>query len=272
MSLQIDESASEEISILTLRGQLTFGNADRVRENILGLAAKGHSKIVVELTDVSFIDSTGLGALVGCHASLQKKKGALKLVNPNRRNLELLLATQLHTVLDVFNGVEDGVNSFFPERESKPFDFSSFAQKPGEAAAQGVSPHPKAVRDESWFFPIDKAVPPADVREREPALEIEHETRDGWCIVRPTGRADGHTANELETALTGAAKNNDKVAVDLSSVDYISSAGLRAVLNGARAAQIRHGEFVLCRPRPSVSKILEISGIANIIKVQDLPF
>lgn len=114
---------------MTLRGQLTFGDADGIREKLLALAATGHLKIVLDLTDVFYIDSTGLGVLVGCYASLQKRKGALKLVNPNRRNLELLLATQLHTVFEVFNRVEDAVNSFFPQRESKVLHFLSFAKK-----------------------------------------------------------------------------------------------------------------------------------------------
>jgi anti-sigma B factor antagonist len=103
-------------------------------------------------------------------------------------------------------------------------------------------------------------------------LDIKQEIRGGWCVVSVSGRADALTATELETALTSAAEQYDKVALDLASLDYISSAGLRSVLQGARAAQARNGDFVLCSPGPSVSKVLEISGIPNVLKIQgELP-
>lgn len=187
-------------------------------------------------------------------------------MNPNRRNLELIYATQLHTVLTVFGQVQDAVDSFFPERATKPLDFSAFA-KTAETAAP-ANHAPAVARDESWFFPVGKTEAP---QEGESKLEIRQETRAGWCIVKATGRADGVTQSALEAALTEAAERNEKVAVDLSSLDYISSAGLRAVLKGARAAQSRKGEFILCRPRPGVNRILEMSGIPHLIKIQDLP-
>jgi len=129
MSLHIEESTREDVLILTLTGQITFGDADGIRRKVSELAAAGHLKIVLDLKDVFYIDSTGLGALVGGYATLQKRKGAVKLVNPNKRNLELLLVTQLHTVLEVFDQLDDAVNSFFPERQNKRFDFSSLSRK-----------------------------------------------------------------------------------------------------------------------------------------------
>ena len=128
MPLDIIESVREEVAILTLKGRLTLGESNLVRERVTQLAAAGRFKIVVDLSAVDYIDSTGLGILVICFTSLKKQGGALKLVNPNKRNVELLLLTKLHTVFEVFNEVQDAVNSFFPDRQIKHFDILSFVQ------------------------------------------------------------------------------------------------------------------------------------------------
>jgi anti-anti-sigma factor len=129
MSLDIHESSREDISILTLKGRLTVGESNSVREAIQGLTAAGKTKVVLDLSHVDYIDSTGLGAMVICYTSLKKAGGAMKLVNPNKRNLELLLLTKLHTIFEVFTEVQDAVNSFFPDRQIKHFDILSFVKQ-----------------------------------------------------------------------------------------------------------------------------------------------
>ena len=133
MPLDIAESVREDVVILTLKGRLTLGESNIVRERITQLAAAGKHNIVVDLGGVEYIDSTGLGILVICFTSLKKQGGALKLVNPNKRNVELLLLTKLHTVFEVFNEVQDAVNSFFPDRQIKHFDILSFVQGQGDS-------------------------------------------------------------------------------------------------------------------------------------------
>ena len=133
MALEIAESVREDVVILTLKGRLTLGESNIVREQITQLAAAGKRNIVVDLGGVEYIDSTGLGILVICFTSLKKQGGALKLVNPNKRNGELLLLTKLHTVFEVFNEVQDAVNSFFPDRQIKHFDILSFVQQQGDS-------------------------------------------------------------------------------------------------------------------------------------------
>ena len=133
MALDITESVREDIAILTLKGRLTLGESNLVRERISQLSAAGRNKVVVDLSGVDYIDSTGLGILVICFTSLKKQGGALKLVNPNKRNIELLLLTKLHTVFEVFNEVQDAVNSFFPDRQIKHFDILSFIQQQGDS-------------------------------------------------------------------------------------------------------------------------------------------
>ena len=84
---------------------------------------------MLNLADVDYIDSTGLGTLVICFTSLQKGKGSLRLCNLNKRNLELLVLTKLSTVFELYNDEQDAVNSFFPNREIKRFDILSFVQQ-----------------------------------------------------------------------------------------------------------------------------------------------
>jgi anti-sigma B factor antagonist len=128
MSLDIRESSREGVDILSLKGRLTVGEASAVREQCSAVAAAGNVNVILNLENVEYIDSTGLGALVICFTSLKKAGGALKLVNPNKRNVELLLLTKLHTIFEVFADEQDAVNSFFPDREIRHFDILKFVQ------------------------------------------------------------------------------------------------------------------------------------------------
>jgi len=128
MSLDIRESLREGVVILSLKGRLTVGEASSVREQCSAVAAGGNVNVLLNLEHVEYIDSTGLGALVICFTSLKKAGGALKLVNPNKRNVELLLLTKLHTIFEVFADEQDAVNSFFPDREIRHFDILKFVQ------------------------------------------------------------------------------------------------------------------------------------------------
>jgi anti-anti-sigma factor len=129
MSLEIRETDREGIVILWLKGRLTVGEASIIRDKITELSAAGKKNVVLELENVDYVDSTGLGSMVICFTSLKKQGGALKLVNPNKRNVELLLLTKLHTVFEVYTEVQDAVNSFFPGREIKRFDILSFVKE-----------------------------------------------------------------------------------------------------------------------------------------------
>jgi anti-sigma B factor antagonist len=129
MGLEIKESAREGVIVLSLRGRLTVGESEALREKISQLIASNQVQVVMDLSALDYIDSTGLGNLVIYYTSLRKQGGALKLVNLNKRNIELLLLTKLHTVFEVFSDVQDAVNSFFPERAIKRFDILSFVRE-----------------------------------------------------------------------------------------------------------------------------------------------
>ena len=129
MALEIEEHQVEGVTILALKGRITVGEVTPVREKITQLLAEGRNNIVLDLEHVDYIDSTGLGNVVISYSQVQKAGGALKLLNLNRRNVELLALTRLHTIFEVFAQETDAVNSFFPGREIKHFDILSFVQQ-----------------------------------------------------------------------------------------------------------------------------------------------
>jgi anti-sigma B factor antagonist len=130
MSLDIQQHEREGIVILDLNGRITMGSeAGALREKVAAVTAAGSINIILNLAGVDYIDSTGLGALVMCATSRRKGGGALKLLNLNRRHIELLVMTKLATVFDMFTDEQDAVNSFFPDRAIKTFDILSFVEQ-----------------------------------------------------------------------------------------------------------------------------------------------
>jgi len=130
MSLDIQQREHEGITILDMKGRITVGKeATALREKTSALIAAGTKDVILNLAHVDYIDSTGLGALVMCSTTQRKAGGQLKLVNLNRRNIELLVMTKLATVFDLFTDEQDAVNSFFPDREIKTFDILNFVEQ-----------------------------------------------------------------------------------------------------------------------------------------------
>lgn len=130
MSLELQQREREGIAIVDLKGRITVGpEASALRDAVTKLAAAGSNNIVLNLAQVDYIDSTGLGALVMCATSQRKAGGSVKLVNLNRRHIELLVMTKLATVFDLFSDEQDAVNSFFPDRKLHTFDILNFVQQ-----------------------------------------------------------------------------------------------------------------------------------------------
>jgi anti-sigma B factor antagonist len=130
MSLEIHQHEREGIIVLEMKGRITLGKeATAMREKVAELAAGPKRNLVFNLAGVEYIDSTGLGALVMCATTVRKAGGNVKLLNLNRRNIELLVMTRLATSFEIFTDEGDAVGSYYPDRKIKTFDILDFVSK-----------------------------------------------------------------------------------------------------------------------------------------------
>jgi anti-sigma B factor antagonist len=130
LALQIQERAREGIVVLDLEGRILVGeDATALRDKLRELVAASQIRIILNLAEVDFIDSTGLGALVVGHTGLKKLGGRLALEHLNDRNIELLVLTKLSTIFDVYSDEQQAVNSFFPDRQIQKFDILDFIRE-----------------------------------------------------------------------------------------------------------------------------------------------
>lgn len=111
--MEIKERVVEGVSILDLSGRIVLGEGDiQIKERIRDLLADGQRKILLNLADVSYIDSAGLGALISCYTTVKREGGKLKLVNLTRRVQDLLAITKLITVFDTYDTEKEATDSF----------------------------------------------------------------------------------------------------------------------------------------------------------------
>jgi len=130
MSLEIQQRDREGIAVLEMKGRITVGKeATALREKVAELAVSKVRNLVFNMEGVDYIDSTGLGALVMCATTLRKTGGNVKLVNLNRRNIELLVMTRLATCFEIFTDEGDAAGSYYPDRKIKTFDILDFVSK-----------------------------------------------------------------------------------------------------------------------------------------------
>jgi anti-anti-sigma factor len=123
MDRHLTHREKEGIRILDLRGQLKAGDSEStLRSAINALAGESVVNIVLNLAEVTKIDSDGLEALVLSHAQIRKRGGALKLARLNIEHLSLNVLTKLNTEFEVFADEQDAVNSFFPGRATRHYD------------------------------------------------------------------------------------------------------------------------------------------------------
>ena len=130
MSLEIQERVREGIIILDLKGRITSGpEAGAFREAAAAVATRPSPNLILNGANVDYVDSTGLGAMVMVATTIKRNGGKVKLLNMNKRNIELLVMTKLATIFEIFNDEQDAINSFFPVRELKAFDILSFVKE-----------------------------------------------------------------------------------------------------------------------------------------------
>src|SRR5215831_9524069 len=99
-------------------------------------------------------------------------------------------------------------------------------------------------------------------------MEIQKDRVGEACVVTASGRLDGiystNFANQVGELITGT---NPKILIDFTDIDFVSSAGLRAVLLLMRKAKASGGAFALCGVNPQVREILDVSGMTDMFAV-----
>jgi anti-sigma B factor antagonist len=113
VSLQGTSRTIGDVAIVDFSGKITLGEgSSTLRNTIRQLVELGHRKIVLNLSDVDYIDSSGIGELVSGYTTLRSASGELKLLNLTKRVHDLLQITRLFTVFDVQSDEDDAIRSF----------------------------------------------------------------------------------------------------------------------------------------------------------------
>ena len=114
MSLTVGVREVDGVTIIDLGGRITLGDTSsgKLRETIRETLARGSKKIVLNLGDVSYIDSSGLGELVSSYTTASNQGGKVKLLNLQKKVEDLLQITKLYTVFETYENEADAVLSF----------------------------------------------------------------------------------------------------------------------------------------------------------------
>ena len=113
MALKMTNREVDGVSVVALDGRIVLGEeSNALREKVKGLIAEGKKKIVLNMDNITFIDSAGLGTLVAAHHSAKSQGAALKLCHLGAKFQEVLQITKLLTVFDVYNSESEAVASF----------------------------------------------------------------------------------------------------------------------------------------------------------------
>ena len=98
--MKIEQRQENDVVILDLSGKLTIGQGDELlREKVENLVQAGNKKIGLNLADVPYVDSAGLGEIVRCYTNVDRNEGKLRVLNPSKRIRDLLAVTRLQKTL-----------------------------------------------------------------------------------------------------------------------------------------------------------------------------
>jgi anti-sigma B factor antagonist len=111
--MQIVERTAGDVLILDVKGRITLGEGDELlKDKVNSLLNQGQKKIVLNLAEVPYIDSAGLGEIVRTYTTVSRQGGNLKLLSLTKRITDLLSITKLLTVFETFDSESDAVQSF----------------------------------------------------------------------------------------------------------------------------------------------------------------
>ncbi len=113
MSVKLTSRQVGDVTVVDVAGRITLGEgASAFRNAIRDLVTKGNKKVLLNLGEVSYIDSSGIGELVSGFTTVTNSGGQLKLVGLSKRVKDLLQITKLYTVFEAFDDETEAVRSF----------------------------------------------------------------------------------------------------------------------------------------------------------------
>lgn len=111
MDLDVDTARRGEASVLNLRGEIDVYTAPRLRQALIDLVDSGAKKIVVDMENVDFLDSTGLGVLVGSLKRVKGEDGTMAIVATQDKILKIFDITGLNKVFPMYESVEEAASA-----------------------------------------------------------------------------------------------------------------------------------------------------------------
>src|SRR6202047_508795 len=133
MTVKMTNSEVEGVSVVALDGRIVLGEeSNALREKVKGLIAEGKKKIVLNMANIKYIDSAGLGTLVGAHVSAKKQGASVRLCNLGTKFHEVMQITKLLTVFDVYDTEAAAVSSCEEKVRARTAGIASseFVQRP----------------------------------------------------------------------------------------------------------------------------------------------
>jgi len=111
--MHLSERRIGDVTVLDLAGKLTINDdLGRLKEKVASVILKGEKNIVFNVSDLTYVDSSGLGELVACHTTAWRGGANVKLAGATRRLQDLLVLTKLLTVFDAYDSEEAALESF----------------------------------------------------------------------------------------------------------------------------------------------------------------
>jgi anti-sigma B factor antagonist len=111
--MQIAERQSGSVTVLDLSGKITLGeDGNLLKDKLHSLLHQGKKLVLLNLGEVSYVDSAGLGALVSAYTTVTREGGSLKLVSVTKKLQDLLSITKLLTVFDTYDSEDEALRSY----------------------------------------------------------------------------------------------------------------------------------------------------------------
>ena len=112
--MQLEQRIVDNVAIIKITGDVTLNKGGDVllKDKVQSLLHQGYTNLLIDLSEVSYVDSAGLGELVQTYVTAKNKGGRLRLLNPTKRLKDLLVVTKLLTVFESFDNEAAALASF----------------------------------------------------------------------------------------------------------------------------------------------------------------